>query len=114
MKAAIKPATLAAVSYIAANLRDRDVVEFRASLGQLNIPDTIAAIVQASGVHAFVCWVDDQPAFVFGVLANAMVPHIAQAWGYGTSAAWKAIPAAGRFIQQALIPDLLAVGVHRV
>ena len=107
--------SVARVTYIAANLRDRDVVEIRSVRGHVtDIAVGMTDIAVASGPYGFVACLDNQPVLAFGVLVDANVPHLGAAWGYGTDKAWRSIPTVGRFIREHMVPALLKNEVRRV
>jgi hypothetical protein len=104
---------MSAISYIAANLRDRDAIELRALFGpRVDVTTRLADIAVMPGI-ADVVWWRDQPIFVFGVLLPPATPQLGYAWGFGTDQAWRAIPAAGREVKS-LSLRLIADGVRRV
>lgn len=110
----IKPASNSATTYIAANLREPDVTEFRATFGQLDYSAVMLAATDRSWPFAYTAWVAEQPVFLFGVLSTPEHPHIGVAWGMGTNKAKRAIPGVTRFITQQMIPMLRDRGIRRV
>jgi hypothetical protein len=110
----ITEASRSAATFIAANLRDEDRQEFQAVFAEREPGPILTAIVAASEPFAFTAFLRGQPAFMFGVLAAPITPHLGVAWGFGTDGAPKIIPMVGRFVRKAMIPQLLQNGLHRV
>lgn len=107
MTVAIAELSPSAVAHITSNLRESDAREFAA----LFTCSPVDVFAQLSG---FSVRLDGEPIFMFGVARSSAQPHLGVAWGVGTDKAWRAIPVAGRFVREVLIPDLMANGLTRV
>jgi hypothetical protein len=114
-KVEISPVTLSGVTYVSANLRASDVAEFNAIFPlNADAPSLMLATAAKSEPAAYQATIDGQPALVFGVMSDWIMPHYGVAWGWGTDAAWRCIPETGRFIKETVIPQLLEAGIRRV
>jgi hypothetical protein len=113
VKVEFKPVTPAAITYIAANMRQSDRDELNAMLPLASEMEAAWFSLHSPGV-SYVCWVDDNPVFAFGVAIDFKSPHRGGAWGFGTDDTPKAIRQITKFIRRKFIPELIEAGVKRV
>jgi hypothetical protein len=109
----IRPANVRDACFVAASMRTQDWDEIAAT--GLAKSKTHAAVwfVEASPVHAYIAYIQDEPVAVFGV-CQIVEPHYWSGWAFGTDRIKRAIPAITKFCLGTIKPDLLARGVRRV
>jgi hypothetical protein len=112
VKVEFKPVTPASITYIVANLRNADLDELKATLPECE-PMQVAWFVLNQPGHAYVCWLDDNPVFAFGVMIDISAPHRGVVWGFGTDDTPKVMLALTKFVRRRFIRELLEVGLDR-
>ena len=95
MPISIQPATMAAVSYVAANMRPEDRAEIWCQLHPDTPPEAVAQISLSSG-QAWVCWLNGQPVAAFGW--GSLNYRAASLWAFGSPPMRRALPEITKFV----------------
>lgn len=107
----IHPATLATVSWIAANMRVQDRREIGA-VRDLTSTAGLAAVAVMGSPVACVAFVGDEPVTAFGV--SDIADGVCAGWAFGTDRMVRTIPTITRYCLSHVKPSLLAAGYRRL
>lgn len=105
----VREASLFDLLYIAQNMRARDVQELSAT--RAVDPDSVAADAFSSPWRRVVDDRDGRPCLCVG--ARPLHSGVISMWGFGTNSYRDAARLMTNHIRGTMIPELLAVGVHR-
>lgn len=106
----IKPATLASVSWIAANMRAQDRREI-AAVRDLSDMRPLAWAACVSAV-ALVAYIGDEPVTAFG--ASEITDGVVAGWAFGTDRMVRTIPVVTRYCLSHVKPALIEAGYRRL
>lgn len=110
MPARIIAANFRDMSYVCANLRAEDKAEAEAAVGPFHYIDLAAGHLRD---RAYIVEVNGNPEAAFGANRSSG-DHLWNAYLFGTKRIARAIPRIRAFCREVMMPDLLAIGAHRV
>ena len=112
----IEPGNLRDITYVAANMRERDREEVLATAA-LDCASPAGWLSWAVSGPDW-CWtaqIDGQPVGAFGIgQGTPLQPHIRTAWAFGTDRFKRVVPVISRFCRENWPEMLISVGVTRV
>lgn len=107
----IRRATLAAVSWIAANMRPQDRREIGAVRDLSSTGALATAAVMGSAV-SMTAWLGDEPVTAFGV--SEISDGVCAGWAFGTDRMVRTVPAVTRYCLSHVKPALIEAGYRRL
>lgn len=117
MKAMLKSATLAELTFVAANARAIDKREVLAS-GPRSMTEAgylTWHMTENIGGIAYSVWIDDVPHAVFGFTRQSpLTPWLFSAWAWGTDKMGLCMPTMAAWAQDRLIPEVEEWGMRRI
>lgn len=107
--------TIRDMTYIAANMRERDVAECMCQVPEGTDQSAIGIIAHAaSPEHKYVVLIEGEPEVAFGCSPNTYAGNVQSLWMFGTDRSRLAIPAITNFFHDVIIPSLVETGKTRV